>query len=856
MIKHEKVSTGMPGLDAAIDMLRMGDNVVWQIDRIEDYVRIVQPYVRQAQQDGRRLVYIRFGKHQEVVRDEEIEAYRVDAEMGFESFAMEIHHLIQKNGKEVFYVFDCLTDLLESWCSDLMIWNFFKVTCPYLYDMDTVAYFAVKRGRHTCYTIAGIRQTTQCLLDVYNIEKSCYIHPLKATGRYSPTMFFPHRIADGKAVSITASTETAELFAGVRLDDEVVDYWDHMIRHAKRMMEEPEELQEEMKNRLIHIALEKNPRMEALCRKHFKLEDLVRIISREIGTGYIGGKSVGMLLARKIITNAGGKDADLKNYIAAEDSFFIGTDTFYTYIVQNGWWNLRARQRTEEEYFTLAEDLREKLMSGTFPERIEYEFMHMLEYFGQAPIIVRSSSLQEDHFGNAFAGKYDSVFCVNQGTPEERLEAFEQAVRTVYASTMNPDALKYRKQRGLALEDEQMAILVQRVSGDYYGKYFFPHAAGVGNSSNLYVWSQDMDMDAGMLRLVFGLGTRAVDRVIGDYVRIVPLDQPNRMPLLALDDERKFSQHKADVLNLVENELQEIEIDLLLQEDIRVSKALFVVQDYDEARRLRELGYTKRPIPYTVNFKRMLSQTDFPRVMRRILKLLEREYDYPVDTEFTVNYTTDTEFKINLVQCRPLQTKGLGKTVDFPEKYNNEDCLYYSKGNFMGGNVQLQIDYTVFVDIKPYLKLPEQEKYQVARCVGMINERLKEKSVLLVGPGRWGTTTPALGVPVHFTEISHMAAICEVSYPNEGLMPELSYGSHFFQDMVESGIFYTALFQGREQVFFQERLLKGSNLLEEFLPEAHSLKEIIYLKKCERMYIYSDIERQEVICLESGVQTN
>ena len=148
--------------------------------------------------------------------------------------------------------------------------------------------------------------------------------------------------------------------------------------------------------------------------------------------------------------------------------------------------------------------------------------MHML-IGGQSPIIVCSSSLLEDNFGNAFAGKYESVFCANQGTPEERYECFEQAVRTVYASTMNEDALEYRINRGLFDMDEQMAILVQRVSGDQYSEGFFPHLAGVGNSSNLYVWDKNIDMDAGMLRLVFGLGTRAVDRTASDYAKLYAL---------------------------------------------------------------------------------------------------------------------------------------------------------------------------------------------------------------------------------------------------------------------------------------------------------------------------------------------
>jgi len=128
-------------------------------------------------------------------------------------------------------------------------------------------------------------------------------------------------------------------------------------------------------------------------------------------------------------------------------------------------------------------------MTSIISEPIRAQFRRMLNYFGQIPIIVRSSSFLEDGFGNAFAGKYESIFCVNACDPEERLLQFEDAVRRVYASTMDRSALEYRRQRGLDKMDEQMAILVQRVSGTKFDKYYMPCAAGVGFSYSVYRWS-------------------------------------------------------------------------------------------------------------------------------------------------------------------------------------------------------------------------------------------------------------------------------------------------------------------------------------------------------------------------------
>lgn len=286
-----------------------------------------------------------------------------------------------------------------------------------------------------------------------------------------------------------------------------------------------------------------------------------------------------MCLARKIL------ERDSENrfapYLEVHDSFYLGADVFYTYIVHNGCWRLRTKQKSKEGYYKYAPELQERILEGEFPETMIEQFKTMLEYFGQSPIIVRSSSLLEDDFGNAFAGKYDSVFCVNQGTLEERYEQFEKAVKHVYASTMNIDALNYRMNRGLWDKDEQMALLIQRVSGDYHGQYFFPHIAGVGNSSNLYVWDPSIDMDAGMLRLVFGLGTRAVDRVVGDYSRIVCLDDPTRPPLISYGDEKKFSQHYIDLLDTKENEWTHKSVDEILREDIKTDKNLFATMDYE-----------------------------------------------------------------------------------------------------------------------------------------------------------------------------------------------------------------------------------------------------------------------------------
>ncbi|MDR2696605.1 MAG: PEP/pyruvate-binding domain-containing protein [Deltaproteobacteria bacterium] len=847
MTGGNKAGTGIPGLDQVVDMLRLGDNVVWQVQSIEDYLQVVGPYIRQAKQEGRRLVYFRFGSHRPLLsRDEASVIYELDASRGFESFATEIHTIIEREGLKVFYVFDCLSDLLEFWYSDLMIGNFFRVTCPFLYQLDTVAYFALRRGLHTYDTVARIRETTQLLLDIYGVAGKLYVHPLKVWERYSPTMFFPHLIEADRAVSITSSADAAALFSGLGQSGRSHDYWEIMLKRAHDALGGDAGENARMKKLLISIIIGREPRMAELAQHHFSLGDILGIASREIGTGFIGGKSVGMLLARKILKSAA-SDA-MKKHWEPHDSYYLGSDIFYTYIVQNGWLELRTKQKTPEQYFTLAPELREKLLIGKFPRIIREQFMQMLEHYGQSPIIVRSSSLLEDNFGNAFAGKYESVFCANQGSPEERCEAFEQAVRTVYASTMSEDALEYRQNRGLAGRDEQMAILVQRVSGDHYGDLFFPHVAGMGNSSNLYVWNKDMDPGAGMLRLVFGLGTRAVNRVAGDYARIVPLDTPASGPPVKRGDEMKFSQHKADVLDLRNNQMAEIQLEELLRLDIKTDKSLFFSVDDNTLARLRELGRGHGQSPQIADFKKLLTETEFPAFMRTALDRLENEYAYPVDIEFTANFTAGGDFRFNLLQCRPLQTKGLGSAVKIP-KAKKDGVFFASTGNFMGGNARLPLDYVILVKAAEYLALSERDKYMTARLIGTCNQKLRGKNTLLAGPGRWGTTTPSLGVPVHFRELCHMTAICEISYKKAGLMPELSFGSHFFQDIVEADIFYAAVFEGDENVIFRpERILSCDNLCNELLPGEEEQSRVIHLAHTPGLTLYADITSQKLLC--------
>jgi hypothetical protein len=349
--------------------------------------------------------------------------------------------------------------------------------------------------------------------------------------------------------------------------------------------------------------------------------------------------------------------------------------------------------------------------------------------------------------------------------------------------------------------DEQMALLVQRVSGAYRKDYFFPDIAGVGVSFNTFVWKNTMDPKAGVLRLVFGLGTRAVNRVDGDYPRIVALDDPQLQPHAGMRDAQKYSQKSVDVLNIRENSLETMSLRDLINTKAEIPLDMIAVRDYGATEQLRALGIDGES--WILTFERLMSQTGFAQSMKKILQTLEKAYSYPVDIEFTGNFKKDGYVQVNILQCRPLQTKGLGQRVEIPAAIPRRNILLESRGNFVGGNISQTIDRVIYVDPLAYTSLAVQsERYDVARAVGELNRLIESRektAVMLLGPGRWGTTTPSLGVPVSFAEINNVSVLGEIAFATENVAPEISFGTHFFQDLVETGTFYLALMSEGEE---------------------------------------------------------
>jgi pyruvate, water dikinase len=377
-----------------------------------------------------------------------------------------------------------------------------------------------------------------------------------------------------------------------------------------------------------------------------------------------------------------------------------------------------------------------------------------------------------------------------------------------------------------------MAILVQRVSGMPYREYFFPPLAGVAFSRNLYAWSSRIDANRGMIRLVFGLGTHAVNRVGGDYTRIVAVSHPQLRPE-AGSKIIKYSQHTADVLDISSNSFESVPIGDLL-----------VDCDYPDLNLIASLvvdGYTQEMVSacprgragqLVLTFNNFINKTPFIKYMDAMLSRLEEAYQQPVDTEFTARIDPDGNIKINLLQCRSLRLPGTAGHVEFPDNIATDRVLFTSSRFISGGAVH-NIKYILYIDPEKYSGIESVDtKKSLGRIVGRINRNpdIIVGKIIMMGPGRWGSSNIDLGVNVGYADIDNTSVLVEMAREEKGHIPEVSYGTHFFQDLVEAGILYLPVYPSDPGSKFNEEFFRGAdNMLPKLMPEVVEFSEIIHL---------------------------
>ncbi len=859
-------STGISSLDRLFRGIIPGDNIVWQVSSIDDYRPFVDRYCDYAVRIGAKLVYFRFAKHASLIEQKEsIEVYSLRPEEGFEPLVTRIHNIVEEAGPGAYYVFDCLSDLVVEWGSDRMLGNFFMLICPYVYDHGGIAYFALFRNSHSFHTTRPVKRTAQITIDVYRYNEKLYIRPTKVERRHSRTMQMLHIWENDAFIPVGDSKTYTKIMSDLPWDRQegashLLGLWTNTFAKAKNLQaaidrgETPDDDVDSFVKRLLLMLIGKRGRMYDLACRYLTLADVVKIRHRMVGTGPIGGKSLGMVLARAILAKS---ETSWTNGLEPHDSFFIAADVFYTYLVQNGLWWIKQKQKDPDVYLSGAELARYQIRKGSFPDYIIDKFTDVLDYFGPVPLILRSSSLLEDGFDSAFAGKAKSVFCLNRGSRNERIADFISAVRTVYASYMNEESLKYRLARGLLEQDERMAILVQRVSGVLYGHLFFPHIAGVGLSFNPYVWNETIDPTAGVLRLVFGLGTRAVDTSAGDFTRLVALNAPLQQVEDAFNTKRSYAQRKVDLLDLESYAPLTTEFSDVVKRCSDLPFEIFASRDANLAR-LASTNRRKEIFPWSLTFEKLLTETDFVERMRSMLKILEKAYENPVDIEFTATFHKDNTYTVNLVQCRPTMVQKVGASINPSITIGDERRVLESHGPIIGRSREMSIDRLIYVVPSLYSTLLVKDCYTVAKLVGeltRIEDKRDSQNIMLLGPGRWGTTTPSLGVPISFVDIKKTHAVCEIVTMREGLTPEVSLGTHFFNELVETDILYFALYPERTEDFLNDVYFKNAqNRLSDLLPKSSDWAEVIRVldtRDCESgktLRLFASAQKQRVVC--------
>ena len=565
----------------------------------------------------------------------------------------------------------------------------------------------------------------------------------------------------------------------------------------------------EIKVVLIRNMISDQLRYINIARDWFTISDLAEIRRHKIGHGRIGGKAAGMLLAARILRDC--PRDDVRANLRTPESYYMGSDLLYTFISVNNLlhWNdqkYKSEDEMRRDYPVIVEDFAD----SEFPPGVVQRLETLLTSVGNKPLIVRSSSLLEDNFGTAFAGKYDSIFLPNQGELEENLEALTTAIARIYASTLNPNALLYRRSRGLLDYDERMAVLIQVVQGNRFEDYYLPDVSGVAFSHNQYRWSPQIRAEEGFVRMVWGLGTRAVDRVGNDYPRLVALSHPTLRPSNTVRAIRRYSQQYVDLIDLDDNLMKTLPIHEVLKYDYPPLRYLAQVDQEGYFRSIRSKLVDAEPSQLILTFEELLRRTPFADRLRYLLNVLENEYKSAVDVEFTADVVENNgrpDIKFSIIQCRPLSYMKEETRVDLPRNLDPSRVIFSSSIMVAGGWLD-EINYVLFVPPESYFSLPTQSaRNKLERAIGKLNAALANENFICVGPGRWGTSNPDLGVHVDYADIFNTKALLELSGKGIGPAPEPSLGTHFFQDLLEGQIFPLATYIGEDdfnRAFFFE----------------------------------------------------
>ncbi len=594
-----------------------------------------------------------------------------------------------------------------------------------------------------------------------------------------------------------------------------------------------------------------------VARDTLTVRDIADIITRVIGParglGKLGGKATGFILAHDVLNKARDEGRPVGDFTTPL-TYYVRSDVMLEFVKMNGLEEvIDIKYGDVEELRSEYRLLKQFFRNGRFPRYVVSNLARMLRRLGEVPLVVRSSSLLEDRLGAAFSGKYQSVFVANQGPLRQRLSELLGAITQVYASIFTPDAIQYRDERGLLDFKEEMACIIQPVVGQRLGRYWLPAFAGVAFSLNEYRWSPRLERGNGMVRLVAGLGTRAVDRVGEDYPRLFSPGQPRLRTNVHPDEVLRYSQRLVDVIDLEENKFATIPLEALLRERggrFPAGERIFSV--FRDGDLLPQTGmlFNIDPRDLIVTFNGLIERTPFAAQMKAILDTLAESWRAPVDVEFAHDGR-----KLYILQCRPQSRGEKHEKVRIPGGVPSADRIFSANRFVQMAHVR-DIDYVVYVPPEAYEQVEfYDDLVEIGRAVGELNRLLPHRRFILIGPGRWGSRGDIkLGVRVEYADINHSRMLVEVARRKGGYVPDVSFGTHFFQDLVEADIAYLPLYPDEPDVVFNDDFLARSpSVLAEVLPRRAELADVVRVIRVpdvtggRRLHVAMDADRDRAL---------
>jgi hypothetical protein len=536
-----------------------------------------------------------------------------------------------------------------------------------------------------------------------------------------------------------------------------------------------------------HMTSEQRGVISTFTRSEYEAERVFQMI----GEGSLGGKARGLGFIDKLLQNYIDPNYFPNIEIAIPRTIVIGTEVFAKFMEMNNLYRLAVRNIPDDRI------LRE-FLKADLPATVIGDIGEILKK-AKFPLAIRSSSLLEDAMYQPFAGIYATVMIPNSNPSSEvRFHNLVQAIKFVYASTYMRSAKNYIEATGNRIEEEKMAVIIQEMVGRKFGHYFYPSFSGVARSYNYYPFAKATPKD-GIVNIALGLGKTIVDGGVSlqfcpEYPTIFP-QFGNTKDLFSKSQTQFWALDlNSDIIRREPNEDMYL-VKLNLRDAENHGSLKYIASTYSNENDVLYEGIS-RSGPRVLNFAPILKSRVIPlnQILKLLLRMCEVAMNCPVEIEFAALLGDKEPHPVDFrfLQVRPMVKPEGAAVVDFDVIPNDKIVI---KSNMALGNGKYELDTVLFVKQDSF---NVSKTKQIAEEINELNAKLRneKRHYLLIGPGRWGSSDPWLGIPCDFSYLNAAQVIVESSMPHMVVDP--SQGSHFFQNMTSFKIAYITVREQRD----------------------------------------------------------